>query len=67
MAAPMFAHAVAAGDPCKACKTAGRRLVSTGFVPMARVIHLEILAAAGSTWTACPICDQSPADAPSWR
>lgn len=64
MAAPMFANAIATGPPCKGCATAGRRIV---FTHRRGLVRTEVLATPGGTWTACPICDQAPADAPAWR
>jgi hypothetical protein len=64
VAAPMFANTIAVGPPCKPCAQAGRRL---DFPGLRSPIRTQILAAAGGTWTACPVCDQPATDAPTWR
>lgn len=66
--APMFAHAVATGELCQACRKAGRWLIRRGPLSTRDVhVRMDVLDVAGATWQACVICDQNPLDAPAWR
>ncbi|MCO6011440.1 hypothetical protein NE236_41475 [Actinoallomurus purpureus] len=59
--APMFHHAIGPGDLCNGCASAGRVLIH----PRQRVRKVR-LAGLGRVQV-CPVCDQHPNVAPSWR
>lgn len=63
MSAPMFARSICAGDPCQACALAGRRLPN-GIPIRKELLDVGMNGCVADFPQACPICDQTPAEAP---